>query len=259
MPVRHQPAIGVEQTGDSKLTISAKHHPLHVTHVAQSSCSVSCPFRFRRDANGNIIRKPNGDPIAGDCYAEHGTMAWVTARLNKAARDTHPISIAMLEAIEIMGLSGHYDCRLHGVGDCNSNPAAMIVADACRRKIADVKRKLRRLMKFWTYTHSWRWVFRSSWGPIAVLASCETANDVRDATRLGYPAALVRDHSDLSPIDGMKAIACPQQTGKKDDCYSCMLCALGDQLHGKAFIQFSPEGQQYRKQNMLRTLATINS
>ena len=249
-------ATVVNETHDSKLTIAPKVRRLFATHASQWSCSVACRFRFLRDERNELVRDPDGNLIPGPCYANYGPESWTTNRLNRTARETNanPLTIAWVEASQIRGLRGDRDGRLHVVGDANSNVAAMMLADACRDLIAKGVAKFKRVIRIWTYTHSWRWVFRSSWGPVAVLASCETDDDVADATARGYPVALVRPHTDLRPVAGMRPIPCPQQTGKKADCASCMLCSLGDKLHGKAFIQFDPEGSNNNRDVMEQTL-----
>jgi hypothetical protein len=160
-------AIGVNATQNLKLGNAA------TTYVEQRSCPDGCVFR-------------NG----GGCYAEHGRVGMITARLNRAAAanpDATPEDIARDEAAEIDGfnVARNRPLRLHTVGDCKTDEAAAIVAAAADRYRA------RGGGPVWTYTHAWRDVERESWAEVNVLASCETAADVDAAHARGYATAIV--------------------------------------------------------------------
>jgi hypothetical protein len=128
--------------------------------------------------------------------------------------------------------------RLHTVGDCKTDRAAAIVADAAMAHTA------RYGQPSWTYTHAWRAVQRPSWGTVSVLASCETEDDVARATAEGWACAIVVNKGDVLPdtIAGMKTIHCPQQTGGKPDCARCMICAKDTRIKGKAVVVFEGHG-----------------
>ena len=99
--------------------------------------------------------------------------------------------------------------------------------------------------RVYTYTHSWPHVSRSSWGPISVLASCETLQQASQAWEKGYAAAvIVPEHkSDKAyTVGDMKVIPCPQQT-REVTCERCGLCMSDAMLHKqKAVIAFAAHG-----------------
>lgn len=219
-------AIAREMTEDRKLTADYKARPVSVTHATQHSCHSDCLFR------------------GSGCYAETGNQFFVTRRLNAAEllTDDPFVETAMVEAAAIDTLSGTHPLRLHIVGDCGSDAAAQLVSAAVDRYIARGQAQ-GSTPTVWTYTHAWRRVARSSWGQISVLASCETDDDVREATARGYACELTRSHADTArTVAGLRTIPCPQQTGEKADCASCLLCAKGDRLKGRAIIVLDPHG-----------------
>jgi hypothetical protein len=96
----------------------------------------------------------------------------------------------------------------------------------------------------WAYTHRAFEIDRRVWGPVSVMASCETDAQVAEATRRGYVPALVRDFDAPRPEGG---IPCPQQTGKRADCASCMACSRDDRLRaGGRYIVLNPHGPGHR-------------
>lgn len=216
-----QVAFAVSRTEDSKLTSDHRNRPVAATHVTQRSCDTSCPF------------------LKNGCYAGLGNEGRIAWHLNDAAdsQNADELTIALQEAAAIRALPGIGPLRLHIVGDCRTNEAARIVSEA-----ADEYRD-RSGRNVWTYTHAWRVVDRASWGRVSVLASCETEQDIADATARGYATELTRSHTDLPrTVAGLRTIACPQQTGMQRDCESCGLCAKDSKLNGKAIIVLNPHG-----------------
>jgi hypothetical protein len=143
------------------------------TYAAQTSCPSDCVFFD-----------------GGGCYAETGQVGkFVTAPLNAAAaqceHDGLDVALAEAETIDALEVIPGRPLRLHTVGDCASNLAALIVAAAAERYME------RGGGPCWTYTHAWRHVDREAWGTVSVLASCETGEDVRLARSRGYATALV--------------------------------------------------------------------
>lgn len=190
------------------------------TYVSQASCATGCPLRN-----------------AG-CYAESGPAGFTTARLNRSTAE--PIELARSEAAGIQALPGDRPLRVHVVGDCPNDESAAIVGSA----MADYPNVA------WTYTHAWRDVQRSSWGNAHVLASCESADDVRDARIRGYATAIVvSEHpSDRAyDLDGVKVIPCPAESGRTN-CADCGLCSR----ELPATIGFAAHGA--RKATVKRTL-----
>lgn len=181
---------------------NAKTGMVSATYASQKSCDSDCPF------------------MGKGCYAEHGFANCTTQRLNKDA-ENDPVAIAQEEAALIDGLTGSLDLRVHVVGDCKTDEAATIVASAMQRH----RRKKGR--KAWTYTHAWRKVRKESWLGESVLASCETPNEVLEAKKLGYAAAIVVESFDREKVyeaDGIKILPCPNQTERALQCSDCGIC-----------------------------------
>jgi hypothetical protein len=202
-----------------------------VTYAAQASCPTSCVFFD-----------------GGGCYAEQGTVgSFVTAPLNAAAEKSPvpltPELIARAEADEIDALKvvAGQPLRLHVVGDCRTDEAALIVAAAAARYVA------RGGGPVWTDTHAWRVVSRESWGNVNVLASCETADDVRAAHQAGYATSIVVEEFPSNkryPQDGASILPCVAQTKRTATCESCRLCMNADRLHEeKLTIGFAVHGK----------------
>ncbi len=170
-------SIAVQRSKNPKLsrTVGA----VATTWAAQKTCSPLCPLRF------------NG------CYYEKGPAAFTGRRLNRAARSLQPYEIARQEAHAIRALPGDKPLRLHSGGDCRTAGAARLLADAVKAYIGKRVNYRREhglpTPACWTYTHSWRTIPRSAWGPISVLASCDNADEVAWAHRRGYATALVTE------------------------------------------------------------------
>jgi hypothetical protein len=76
---------------------------------------------------------------------------------------------------------------------------------------------------------------------VSVLASCETADDVRLARARGYAAALVVPAFEdaaafpLAGLDGAKVVPCPQQTRDRS-CTDCRLCFADARLRDRNLV-----------------------
>ena len=203
-------ASGNEKTG-----------PVVATSVCQLSCPDDCPFFT--PLNDRTVK---GHGHEG-CYGEVGHQAiQVTSKVNNGgmAAGADPVDIAKAEAhgIQVVRekiLKGKTKpMRLHVVGDAKTDAAARVLADVCR----DWK-------DVWAYTHAWRHVSRSSWGTISILASCETPDEVAEATRRGYACATVIPigfGSNKKPYEwnGMQIYPCKAQTKASGNCMACKLC-----------------------------------
>lgn len=146
---------------------------------------------------------------------------------------------ADVEAQAIDALTGRLDLRVHVVGDCPDDASARTVSAAMARHGRKAGRRA------WTYTHAWRDVERASWADGAsVLASCESAADVRDATTRGYATALVvSEHLSerrYTTADGADVIPCPEQS-RGIACVDCRLC-LRPREAGAPSIAFAIHG-----------------
>lgn len=209
---------------------NAKIGPVSTTYAPTVHC-VDCPMR--------------GD----GCYAQHGMVGMHVRKLDAAAREAHasPVRTARQEAAGIDGLRARGQAlRIHTSGDCPTTETARIVSAAARRFGA------RGGGASWSYTHAWRRVARSAWRGVSVLASCETAADVRLARRRGYaPAVVVPTFpSERAWIDGetgTRMIPCPAQT-RDVTCEQCRLCWRADELYARnAGVAFEAHGSAKRK------------
>ncbi len=210
-------ATAVARSSNAKIGDAA------TTHAAQVSCPDSCVFKD-----------------GGGCYAESGRQGKVvTSRLNEdaAAAGASALDVARVEAkaLDAMPITIGRPLRLHTVGDCASDAAAVIVSAAAERYME------RGGGPVWTYTHAWRDVARASWGRVSVLASCETAADVDVARARGYATALVVEEFESDRLND-RVLPCPAQTRGRS-CSDCRLCfndaglmergySIGFELHG---------------------------
>ena len=214
---------------------NSKTGPVSVTYVSQGSCPSSCVF------------------MGNGCYAEDGPMSWAaTSKVNGSGAGLTTTQLATEEARLIGELSGHYPLRVHVVGDCADDTSASIVGEAMASYTRDHDQWA------WTYTHAWREVSRVSWGVGAnVLASCETAAQVREAWGRGYAAVLVVGEFPSKKrylVDELPVIPCPEQTtGVK--CIDCRLCSREEVLRGRAVIGFAAHGVRAGK--VRETIANI--
>lgn len=168
-----------------------------------------------------------------------------TRRLN-ASPITEKEEIAQEEASAIDRLTGKRPLRLHDVGDCDTEEAARIIAEAAKR----YKERGGVNAPVWTYTHS-RNVPRAAWGEaVSVLRSCETEAQVKETFDSGYAACI--EFAGEFPSDnvftlpeGTRVMPCPEQTGKKENCIACGLCFHADALlRARTAIGFKGHGQK---------------
>lgn len=204
------------------------------THAAQISCPDSCIFKD-----------------GGGCYAERGPLGYFVLRnLNDSAvtMEATALDVARAEAIAIdeMDTVIGRPIRLHTVGDCASDEAALLVSQAAERYMD------RGGGQAWTYTHAWRVVNRESWGRVSVLASCETDEEVREAKARGYATAIVVDQYEQEKLyrhGETDILPCPAQTRKGEvTCSSCRLCFDDEGLRKRDYsIGFAVHGDQATK------------
>lgn len=229
MPIRTDRLVVATATA---LSTNAKIGDAAATYAAQQSCPTYCPF-FK----------------GGGCYAEDGQVYMgVTKRLNDDAT-TMQLSgqkVAQFEAdaIDDMQVIPGRPMRLHTVGDCATDEAALVVSAAAERYMDNGGGQV------WAYTHAWRVVDRASWGRVSVLASCESAEQVELARARGYAPSIVVEEFDshMRYVNerGLAILPCPAQTRDDVTCSSCKLCmndqairergyAIGFHVHGSAF------------------------
>jgi hypothetical protein len=223
------------------------------TTVARQSCPESCAFR--KD---------------GGCYAEYDNNRQVWDRISLTSQHLTPLDLAQREAEVVDAMPADRDLRLHIAGDSTTSEGTRLLAAAAGRYIArgsvllsalalkgrqpsHQRRKNgpRRPPFVWAYTHAWREVKRADWGPISILASCETSADVALARERGYAAAVVvpefRSPKTYVDVTGMRIIPCPAQTAKRT-CTTCRLCFDDTRLRENGLvIGFAVHGQGIAK------------
>lgn len=220
------PTLAVERTENSKLS-DPNGAGMSCTYAQQSTCPPACPL------------------LGAGCYTEKGPLAFTTHRLNRAPVDT-PAHLARMEADQIAQLSGWRRLRVHVVGDCRTPAAARIIGDAMKMHTARHNRAA------WTYTHGWRQgVTREDWRGAAVLASCETPTQARQAADRGYPVALIvpkHPSRQTYTYHGLQVLPCPAQfktNGTRGTtCERCRICEDPDQLTARGLVLgFEPDPQ----------------
>jgi hypothetical protein len=195
-----------------EVSANPKLGPVAVTFVSQVSCPSECPWY-------------DDGKWGSPCYANNGFQGLITKKLNQGKGDF--MDAAREEANLISKLSGERPLRLHVVGDCKDLCAAELVAKAAESYRA------KRAQPVWTYTRAWEHIPRSTWRSVSVLASCETADQVRLALEAGYASAIVVGAFTKSTAyyrDGIKIVPCPQETGRVATCTRCKLCWKDDLL-----------------------------
>lgn len=222
-------AIVTEKSRNAKLGGTA------TTMLGTVSCK-DCPMRHDSNYGDN------------GCYAECGLVGIHVRRLNDAvkARKASPVRQAKEEAAGIDAIRARgQGLRIHTSGDCPTEEAARLVADAAGRFTA------RGGGAAWTYTHAWRRVSRKAWGGVSVLASVETLKDALRAARKGWAVARVVPSfpSDKAWMDGgMRWIPCPAQTRDDVTCASCGLCADDKKLRAiGAGVAFEAHGSSRKR------------
>lgn len=197
----------------------------------EATCSESCLFK----------RTPDGK--RGGCYIDADQFMRRAMGLLDAGADGRTGAEVIAEETRVIdaiykhrgvprdGWRGQgRDLRLHVGGDVPDAKSARLLAGAAERW------KARGGGSVWTYTHAWNEVHRRAFGGISVLASIESAAQVRPTRRRGYAPALVVPHfpNGKRPfvVAGTRFIPCPAETLGKT-CVECRLCLGGLDLHAK--------------------------
>ena len=201
-------------------SLNRKTGPVSATYAPRQTCPTDCRF------------------LRAGCYAESYPCRYHFERISRQAEGKSPLEIARHEAQGITSMSGRYPLRLHVSGDCADTQSAREIATACA--VYHSKHGC----PVWAYTHAWRDIPCDAWGPISILASCESIIDAKIAVNNGYCAAIVLS----DPIErririgDLQVIPCLEQA-KGTPCVSCRLCFNADRLrkNGK-IIAFFPHG-----------------
>lgn len=183
------------------------------------------------------------------CYVQTGQSAHAMRRMDAGANEHHMTHPNVVEANLIdeqwkqvpqdgPGGKGR-PLRLHVGGDVRDTEGANALAQACNRYLQ------RDGGPVWNYTHRWREVSVSAWGPaISTLASLETIAEAVEATDIGYMPSFTMASFDGERAykvgSGIKVVPCPAQT-RNLKCIDCKLCfkklskgtAIGFAWHGR--------------------------
>jgi hypothetical protein len=235
---------------------NSKIGPCEATYASQASCPKMCPH------------------LGDGCYAEEGNVAYTTDRLNAAAscesrkKPATAMDVAKQEAM-LIRLHADYmrqtrqskALRVHVVGDAPTPGTARLIGGAMRHWMKQTGHSA------WTYTHGWRKVPVADWQGADVLASCETAKDIKQAKAKGYAAAVVveafpRDAEGKPTgktyvVDGERLLPCPNQTRARQ-CVECGLC--WDTARLKAMqVSIAFEAHGVRSSKVVSKLRVLNA
>jgi hypothetical protein len=205
-----------------------------------TSIAATCPGRCRFKGHG--------------CYAQAGFLSFTARKLDDAAiglssEDVIREEVRLIDrafhggAIPQDGACGGRDLRLHVVGDVGNTAGAKMLGQSATRW------RQRGGGRVWTYTHCWRFIPRSAWGPdISVMASVEKPAEIEQARRRGYASVIVVE----AFPDGAKAfrlagsttriVPCPAETREGMTCIRCRLCLDRDLLTLGRAIGLRPHG-----------------
>ena len=228
-----KPAHAVRKSGN------VKTGPVNVTYVGKGSCPDECLHK-----------------ILGTCYGEDFLVNLTWDRLESEAT---PAEYSASHAAEIDSLPADRPLRLRVVGDVLTAEAAEEEA----RAAADYQARGRAAGAdswVWSYTHCWQEGGELSEilpeiyynRGVSVLASCETLEEVRQASQAGWAcAASVPAHpADGKPtkVDGFKLLPCPAQTQDNVNCMDCGLCGRAEFLRDtKTVITFAAHGRKSKQ------------
>lgn len=237
---RRSKAVAVVAVSENRKT-----GPVSATWASQSTCPSSCPF------------------MGDGCYAETGPSGTVTRRLNRS-KVRSVVRLAQEEADGIDSLPADRDLRLHVVGDCTTEAATEIVAEACRRYLDRHDHRVSQGMAesgamVWGYTHAWRDVPAAAWGVVSILASVERPADARAAMEAGYAVAIVVAEHPFEKTyshHGITVIPCPYET-RGVQCVDCRLCMDAPRLLEKGVcIGFAAHGA--KRMSVKASLTVLN-
>lgn len=204
--MRFPAALYVESTGNTKVIggpnyVARRKQDHRFAAATYASISSSCPDECKLRDNG--------------CYAQQGKTSLTIIRLDKEAQEfgMNSLATAASEAYSIYTSHGKGKSsgggtvmatraknrgylRVHVGGDSQTVPGTHLLANA----VHDWMR--RGGEKAWSYTHAWRKVPRSAWGPVSVLASLDDPNtETMPARAQGYvPAVVVSSFGPMTSV-----------------------------------------------------------
>ena len=189
---------------------NAKVGVMNATYAPQLTCPTSCPF-----------------------YPEiFGDVDDIETRLHIQ------IQFAEIEAVKIDGLPADRNLRVHVVGDASTSISAGILGAAMVR----YEKRSPNGSQAYTYCHSWAEPYtvpESAWNGARVLASCESAQQVIKARKLGYACEWTyKEHLSRKVYerDGINVLPCPNNFNADVTCNDCMKCADLDLLKSREWV-----------------------
>jgi hypothetical protein len=145
--------------------------------------------------------------------------------------------------------------RLHIAGDVRNEMDAMALGDAAEEWVAAGGGVV------FGYTHRWREIPRGFWGHIAIMASCETIEDVKAARDAGYMAELTVLDATASKAalaaEGIKAVRCPAEKKPGMTCRECMKCWRAAEPVGAPVVMLTAHGSAVGIRKVTKTLEGI--
>lgn len=227
---------------------NAKIGACHATYAPPQTCPRSCPF---------LPAKFGGN--GAGCYAAQGNIgAFIWPRLEREAREANatPRELAILEADHIDHLRPVVPLRVHVTGDCPDAETAGIVGAAMARYDQRADTRGARGAYAWTYSHAWQEIPINAWHGARVLASCHSAEQIREADAAGYAVAAVitspsrRAYSgEPYGLPGWRFVPCPAEYHEPGarvvTCADCQLCRHPERLRaGRLAVAFKGKGNR---------------
>lgn len=206
-----------------------------------ATCPDSCPYKH----NGCYKESYSGYNSRALSLDQRAVRGKYTA-LDVTTAEAMAIDGMFRKGVPQDGARGGRDLRLHVGGDVSCAVGAGLLASAAR----DWGRRGGGTV--WTYTHRWREIPSRSWAGISVLASVEKVEDIPDAHRRGYAAAITlvafpRRKRFRIPGSPFSIIPCPSETRKRT-CVQCRLCFDTERLRReKLVIGFVVHGRDAKK------------
>lgn len=239
-----------------------KTGPIPVSTTESDSCPDSCPLKFLRDEEGEIVFKkmPDGtvSPLPGACYGKHGPISWHWKAVDKGRGGNFDEFLKAIKALKANELWRH-----NQVGDLPGENESIDYGALSRLVAANGD------SKGFTYTHKKK-ALRTAKGLKAVQVanskgftinvSCDNVSEVDEFRAKGLPATVVipEDTPSFKTPGGNVVKICPAQleddrrikraesegyVGKKAfgewekanprkvSCKTCALCQVADRKH----------------------------
>lgn len=219
----------VLNSGDVKLT--DRKNVAVTWNETGTSCPASCMFHPEPDAVGEAKRTAFGRVTV--CYTKKGRSNLQQAHAGAVDGLKLRVSVkrfldlrAMVKGKDVTAAKRVDAVRWHVAGDVFNNDAPDI--DYISAQVWACEQMQAAGVKSIGYTHGWR---HAAVQPLRkwFMASCDTADEVREARALGWMTTLVVNVKNIPTRDdlgGAKLTICPNQiTDGRVKCVDCMLCS----------------------------------